>query len=74
MIIGPSTSTEDTRRVIDILVSHNNLHTPATTRGPFCLVVRDECAVVVGGAVGWTAQRWCYVDTPSGRRSICKHR
>ena len=31
MIIGPSTSTEDTRRVIDILVSHNNLHTPATT-------------------------------------------
>ena len=62
MIIGPTTSTDDARRITDILVSHNNLHTPATTREPFCLVVRDESAVIVGGAIGWTAHRWCYVD------------
>ncbi len=73
MIIGPPTSPDDARRITDILASHNNLHTPATTRVPFCLVVRDVCAVVVGGAVGWTAHRWCYVDVlalvPEARRS-----
>src|SRR5215470_9155552 len=62
MSIGPSTSTADTARVVEILVAHNNLHSPATTREQFSLVVRDESAVVVGGAIGWTAHRWCYVD------------
>ena len=60
--IGPPTSTEDAGRIVDILVAHNNLHTPATQREPFCLVVRDASAVVMGGAIGWTAHRWCYVD------------
>jgi N-acetylglutamate synthase-like GNAT family acetyltransferase len=73
MIVGLSNSTDDARRIIDILVSHNNLHSPATTREPFCLVVRDECTAVVGGAIGWTAHRWCYVDvlalTPETRGS-----
>lgn len=62
MNIGPATSTDDVRRITGILAAHNNLHTPATTREPFCLVVHDEAAELVGGAVGWTAHRWCYVD------------
>ena len=62
MVIGPLTSPKDADRIVDILVSHNNLHTPATAREPFHLVVRDDSDIVVGGALGWTAHCWCYVD------------
>lgn len=61
MIIEPSASADDAHRIAAILVDHNNLHTPATSRDPFCLVAR-EGEVVIGGAMGWTAHRWCYVD------------
>lgn len=62
MIIGPPASAEDTARITDILLTYNNLHTPATKREPFTLVARDENAGIVGGAIGWTVHRWCYVD------------
>ena len=61
MIIEPSSSADDAQRIAAILVAHNNLHTPATSREPFCLVARDA-GTVIGGALGWTAHRWCYVD------------
>lgn len=61
-IIETSVLPNDAQRVGDILVLHNNLHTAATRREPFCLIVRDESGIIIGGAVGWTAHRWCYVD------------
>ncbi len=60
-MIERSNSPDDARRITDILVAHNNQHTPSTSREPFCLVAR-HADVVVGGALGWTAHRWCYVD------------
>jgi GNAT superfamily N-acetyltransferase len=60
--ISETDSPADAEAITAILIAYNRQFTPGTPRLPLRLVVHDDAGGVVGGALGYTAHGWCYVD------------